>query len=148
MSRVYPKLPIVGVGVILVCEGRILLAKRKNEPGKDKWSVPGGIVELGETLEQTVVREAREETGLIVEEPEPIDVISQVTLDENSKIKYHFIIIDYFVRFKNAAAEAGSDVGELEWVALDQVEKKDLTKSFRVFFQKNEEKLKKLNSSL
>jgi mutator protein MutT len=148
LSRVYPKLPIVGVGVILVCEGRILLAKRKNEPGKDKWSVPGGIVELGETLEQTVVREAREETGLIVEEPEPIDVISQVTLDENSKIKYHFIIIDYFVRFKNAAAEAGSDVGELEWVALDQVEKKDLTKSFRVFFQKNEEKLKKLNSSL
>ena len=146
MSRVYPKLPIVGVGVILVCEGRILLAKRKNEPGKDKWSVPGGIVELGETLEQTVVREAREETGLIVEEPEPIDVISQVTLDENSKIKYHFIIIDYFVRFKNAVAEAGSDVGELEWVALDQVEKKDLTKSFRVFFQKNEEKLKKLNS--
>jgi mutator protein MutT len=148
LSRVYPKLPIVGVGVILVCEGRILLAKRKNEPGKDKWSVPGGIVELGETLEQTVVREAREETGLIVEDPEPIDVISQVTLDENSKIKYHFIIIDYFVRFKNAAAEAGSDVGELEWVALDQVEKKDLTKSFRVFFQKNEEKLKKLNSSL
>jgi mutator protein MutT len=148
LSRVYPKLPIVGVGVILVCEGRILLAKRKNEPGKDKWSVPGGIVELGETLEQTVVREAREETGLIVEEPEPIDVISQVTLDENSKTKYHFIIIDYFVRFKNAAAEAGSDVGELEWVALDQVEKKDLTKSFRVFFQKNEEKLKKLNSSL
>ena len=148
MSRVYPKLPIVGVGVILVCEGRILLAKRKNAPGKDKWSVPGGIVELGETLEQTVVREAREETGLIVEEPAPIDVISQVTLDENSKIKYHFIIIDYFVRFKNAAAEAGSDVGELEWVALDQVEKKDLTKSFRVFFQKNEEKLKKLNSSL
>jgi mutator protein MutT len=146
LSRVYPKLPIVGVGVILVCEGRILLAKRKNEPGKDKWSVPGGIVELGETLEQTVVREAREETGLIVEEPEPIDVISQVTLDENSKIKYHFIIIDYFVKFKNAVAEAGSDVGELEWVALDQVEKKDLTKSFRVFFQKNEEKLKKLNS--
>ncbi len=148
MSRVYPKLPIVGVGVILVCEGRILLAKRKNEPGKDKWSVPGGIVELGETLEQTVVREAREETGLIVEEPEPIDVISQVTLDENGKIKYHFIIIDYFVKFKNGMAEAGSDVGELEWVALDQVEKKDLTKSFRVFFQKNEEKLKKLNSSL
>ena len=148
MSRVYPKLPIVGVGVILVCEGRILLAKRKNEPGKDKWSVPGGIVELGETLEQTVVREAREETGLIVEEPEPIDVISQVTLDENSKIKYHFIIIDYFVKFKNAVAEAGSDVGELEWVALDQVEKKDLTKSFGVFFRKNEEKLKKLNSLL
>jgi len=148
LSRVYPKLPIVGVGVILVCEGRILLAKRKNEPGKDKWSVPGGIVELGETLEQTVVREAREETGLIVEEPEPIDVISQVTLDENGKIKYHFIIIDYFVKSKNGMAEAGSDVGELEWVALDQVEKKDLTKSFRVFFQKNEEKLKKLDSSL
>jgi ADP-ribose pyrophosphatase YjhB (NUDIX family) len=148
LSRVYPKLPIVGVGVILICEGRILLAKRKNEPGKDKWSVPGGLVELGETLEQTVVREAREETGLFVEDPEPIDVISQVTLDESGKIKYHFIIIDYFVRFKNAVAEAGSDVGELEWVTLDQVEKKDLTESFGVFFRKNEEKLKKLNSLL
>jgi mutator protein MutT len=148
LSRAYPKLPIVGVGVILVSGGRILLAKRKNEPGRDKWSVPGGIVELGETLEQTVLREAQEETGLVVEEPEPIDVISQVTLDENGRIKYHFIIIDYFVKFKNAIAKAGSDVGELEWVALDQVEKKDLTKSFRLFFKKNNEKLKTLESSL
>ena len=67
MSRLYPNRPIVGVGVIIVREGKILLERRKNEPGRGKWSIPGGTVELGESLEQTVIRETREETGLSVE---------------------------------------------------------------------------------
>lgn len=146
MSRLYPSRPIVGVGVAIICGGKILLEKRKNDPGRDKWSVPGGIVELGESLEQTVIREVREETGLSVGEPEPIDVVNQVTLDENGKVKYHFVIIDYFVKIISGTPRAASDAAELEWVALDEVEKRDLTKSFRGFFQKNREKLEKTSS--
>ena len=146
MSRLYPNRPIVGVGVIIVREGKILLEKRKNEPGRDMWSIPGGIVELGESLEQTVIRESREETGLSVGDPEPVDVINQVTLDENGKVKYHFVIVDYFVKLKSGTPKAASDAAELEWVALKEVENRDLTKSFRGFFQKNRERLEKMNS--
>jgi ADP-ribose pyrophosphatase len=134
------------VGVVLIGEGKILLEKRKNEPGRGKWSIPGGIVELGESLERTVVRETLEETGLSVSEPEPIDVINQVTLDENGKVKYHFVIIDYFVKLGSGELKAASDAEELEWVAFEDVEKRDLTKSFQDFFQKNRNRLEKMNS--
>lgn len=146
MSRLYPNRPILGVGVVIIREGKILLERRKNEPGRGKWSIPGGIVELGESLEQTVARETREETGLSVSDPEPIDVVNQVTLDENGKTKYHFVIIDYFVKLKGGTPKAASDAAELEWVAFEEVESRDLTKSFRGFFQKNRERLEKMSS--
>jgi 8-oxo-dGTP diphosphatase len=146
LSRLYPNGPIVGVGVVIIREGKILLERRKNEPGRGKWSIPGGIVELGESLEQTVIRETREETGLSVSDPEPIDVVNQVTLDENGRTKYHFVIIDYLVKLKGGTPEAASDAAELEWVAFEEVESRDLTKSFRGFFQKNRERLEKMNS--
>ena len=78
MKRLYPDQPFVGIGAIIICDGKILLEKRKNDPGKGKWSVPGGLVELGENIEQTVLREVREETGLEVEKPEHIDVVDNV----------------------------------------------------------------------
>jgi 8-oxo-dGTP diphosphatase len=138
--------PIVGVGAVTVLQGKILLEQRKNEPGRGKWSVPGGIVELGETPEQSVIRETKEETGLVVDNPVLIDVVSQVTLDENGKVKYHFVIIDYFVRLKSGKLEAASDAASLEWVPLNDVENKDLTASFRNFFLENYESLKKMDS--
>jgi 8-oxo-dGTP diphosphatase len=140
--------PIVGVGAVIVLECKILLEQRKNEPGKGKWSVPGGKVELGETPEQAVIRETREETGLAVDNPVLIDVVSQVTLDENGKVKYHFVIIDYFVRLKSGKLEAASDAASLEWVHFKDVENKDLTASFRNFFLENYERLKKMESRI
>lgn len=146
MSWLYPLRPIVGVGAVIVLEGKILLEQRKNEPGKGKWSIPGGKVELGETPEQAVIRETKEETGLVVGNPVLIDVVSQVTLDENGKVKYHFVIIDYFVRLKSGKLEAASDAASLEWVTFGEVENKDLTASFRNFFLENYESLKKMES--
>lgn len=146
MRRLYPNHPIVGVGALIICDGRILLEKRKNDPGKGKWSIPGGIVETGETLEQTVIREVREETGLVVENPKLVDVVNQVTLDENGRVKYHFVIIDYFVKLRRGKAKPDSDAAELEWVALEEVEDKDLTKTFRSFFDRNRRRLKKMSS--
>ena len=148
VKRLYPKQPVIGVGAVVICDGKILLEKRKNEPGKGKWSIPGGLVELGESVEQTVIREVKEETGLEVEKPEHIDVVDNVTRDENGEIKYHFVILDYFVKFKGGTLKATSDAEELRWVTFDEVEKYDLTKTFREFFQRNRQKLEKLNSRL
>ena len=146
MKRLYPDQPIVGIGAVIIHEGKIALIKRGNEPGKGKWTIPGGHVELGETLEQAVIRETKEETGLDVENPRLIDVVSNVDLDENGKVKYHYIIIDYFVHVKNGVAQASSDAAELRWVPFDEVENYDLTRSFRLFFRNNREKLEKANS--
>lgn len=148
VKRLYPKQPIVGVGAVIICDGKILLEKRKNDPGKGKWSIPGGLVELGESVEQTVIREVKEETGLDVEKPEHIDVVDNIIKDRNSEVKYHFIINDYFVKLKGGKLEVGSDAGELRWVALSEVEKYDLTKTFREFFLRNHEKLVTLNSQV
>jgi len=144
LKRLYPNQPVVGVGAVIVCNGKILLEKRKSEPGKGKWSIPGGLVELGETVEQTVTREIREETGLEVEEPELIDVVDYITVDGDGRVKYHFVMIDYFVKLKGGTLKAADDAAELRWVALDSVEKYDLTKTFRAFFQRNRQKLEKL----
>jgi len=146
LSRLYPNQPIVGVGAIIMQNGKILLEKRKNDPGRGKWSIPGGVVELGESLEQTVIREVQEETGLIVDAPELIDVVNQATLDESGKVRYHFVIVDYVVNLKSGTARAASDAADLEWVPLEQVEQKDLIKSFRDFFEKNRKKLEMISS--
>ena len=148
VKRLYPKQPVLGVGALIVCDGKLLLEKRKNEPGKGKWSIPGGLVELGESVEQTVIREVREETGLEVEKPEHIDVVDNVVRDNNSEIKYHFVIIDYFVKLKGGTMKATSDAEELRWVTFDEVEQYDLTITFRAFFQRNRQKLEKLNSCI
>jgi mutator protein MutT len=137
----------VGIGAIIIQNGKILLEKRKNDPGRGKWSIPGGLVELGESVEQTVIREVQEETGLVVDAPELIDVVNQTTLDESGKVKYHFVIVDYVVKLKGGTAVAASDAAELEWVLLDEVEQKDLIRSFRGFFEKNRKRLEKMISS-
>lgn len=146
MKRRYPIRPIVGVGAVLVCNNRILLEKRKSEPGRGKWSIPGGLVEIGEKAEQTVIREVKEETNLEVEQPELIDVVNNITLDEDRRIRYHFIIVDYFVKLKGGALKAADDAAELKWVSFDEVGGYDLTRSFKEFFQKNKQLLEKLSS--
>jgi ADP-ribose pyrophosphatase YjhB (NUDIX family) len=148
IKRLYPSQPIVGVGAVITCDGKLLLEKRKNEPGRGKWSIPGGLVELGENVEQTVIREVKEETGLEVEKPEHIDVVDNVVRDENGGVKYHFVIIDYFVKLKGGTMKAASDAEELRWVTFDEVEKYELTMTFRAFFQRSRQKLEKLDSRI
>jgi ADP-ribose pyrophosphatase YjhB (NUDIX family) len=146
MKRLYPDKPVVGIGAVIIKEGKIALIKRGNEPSRGKWTIPGGLVELGESLEQAVVRETKEETGLDVYNPSLIDVVSNVDLDEKGKVKYHYVIIDYLVHVKAGTAEASSDAVELHWVPFDEVEGYDLTASFRLFFRQNRKKLEKANS--
>lgn len=146
MKRLYPDQPIVGIGVVIVSQGKIVLAQRGNEPSRGKWTIPGGLVELGESVEGAVIREAKEETCLDVEKPQLIDVVDNVEYDEKGKIKYHYVIVDYFVSVKDGELKAASDAVDLRWVPFDEVEKYTLTESFRAFFIHNREKLENFNS--
>jgi 8-oxo-dGTP diphosphatase len=144
VKRLYPNQPVVGVGAVILDAGKILLEKRKNQPGKGKWTIPGGLVDLGEQLEHAVVREVEEETCMECvknEIPRLIDVVDNIELDEKRKVKYHFVIIDYFVKVKSNVFKAASDAEELRWVSFDAVEGYDLTSSFRVFLRHNRQKL-------
>lgn len=146
MKRLYPNRPILGASAVIICNGKILLEKRKNDPGRGKWSLPGGLVELGERLEETVIREVREETGLKVEKPEVIDVVDNITVDEKQRVKYHFVVVVHLAKIKGGKLKAETDAEELKWIPLEEVEKHDLTKSFREFFKGNKEKIEKLDS--
>jgi ADP-ribose pyrophosphatase YjhB (NUDIX family) len=148
VKRLYPEQPIVGIGVVIVHNCKIALIKRGNEPSKGKWTIPGGLVELGESVEEAVIREAKEETCLDVENPQLIDVVGNVDLDDQGKVKYHYVIIDYLVHVKGGNIQAASDAAELLWVGFEEVEDYNLTASFRVFFRQNREKLEKANSYL
>ena len=147
MKKEYPEHPMVGVGAIIVQDGKILIVRRSSEPGKGKWSVPGGLVELGETVEQAVVREVREECGLDVEVDRLIDVVDSMTFDRNGRLKYHFIILDFFVKIKGGKLRPGDDAKEAMWVSLEEVENYDLTKTFRDFLKRNMEKLRNYSLS-
>jgi ADP-ribose pyrophosphatase YjhB (NUDIX family) len=146
VKRLYPDQPVVGVGAVIIRDCKIALIKRGNEPARGKWTIPGGLVELAESPEQAVVREAKEETGLDVNDPSLMDVVSNVDLDEKGRVKYHYVIIEYFVHVKAGVAEASSDAVELRWVPFNEVEGYDLTASFRLFFNHNRKKMEKANS--
>ena len=146
MKRLYPDHPVVGIGAVIVNQGKIALIKRGNEPSIGKWTIPGGLVELGENLETTVIRETKEEVCLDVENPILIGVVDNVDLDERGNVKYHYVIIDYLVHVKSGTIQAASDAAELRWVPFDEVEDYNLTASFRVFFRQNREKLERANS--
>jgi 8-oxo-dGTP diphosphatase len=135
----------VGVGAIILHEGKIMLEKRGNEPARGQWTIPGGVVEVGENLADAVRRETKEETGLEVESSSLIDVVDQVHLDRKGKIEYHYVIIDYVVKVKPGEPKAGSDASDLKWVPLGEVKAFELTPSFRRFFVKNKKNLETIS---
>ena len=145
LSEPYPKKPVVGVGAIILDRNKILLEKRKNAPGKGKWTIPGGLVELGENVEDAVIREVKEETMLEVCDPRLVDVVNYISLDEKGAVNYHFVIIDYLVTVKSGKPKAASDAAALKWVPFNEVEEYDLTESFRRFFRQNRRKLENPN---
>ncbi len=121
MERTYPTHPIIGVGAVIVSGGRVLLVRRATEPLMGEWSVPGGMLELGETLREGVRREVLEETGLVVEPGEVLDIFDSIFTDDQGRIQYHYVLIDYLCRLISGEAKAGTDVSEVRWVSESEL---------------------------
>jgi len=111
-DRTYPDRPYVGIGGIIVHEGRVVLVKRRFEPLAGQWSIPGGAVETGETLEACLIREMGEETGFVVEVGPVVEVLDRITHDDAGRVLYHFVLIDYLCWPVGGELRAGSDVAE------------------------------------
>jgi 8-oxo-dGTP diphosphatase len=116
--RQYPDRPIVGVGAVVIDAGRVLLVRRGNEPLKGEWSLPGGAVELGETLEGALVREIREETGLDIDVGPVVEVLDRVRRDADGRIEYHYVIVDYACCVRGGELAAGTDAEDVRWTDL------------------------------
>lgn len=114
-SRTYPPRPVVGVGAVIVDADHVVLIKRKYEPLAGQWSLPGGKLELGESLEAGVAREMREETGLDVEVGPVVEVFDRILLDADGRVRYHFVLVDYLCRPIGGRLQAGSDVDDAVW---------------------------------
>jgi mutator protein MutT len=115
MQREFPSTPLVGVGAVIVEAERVLLVRRGAEPLKGHWSLPGGLVELGEGLLNAVVREVREETGLTVEPIELIELVDKIHREDN-RVRYHYVIADYLCRVTGGQLQAASDADAVRWV--------------------------------
>ena len=126
-TRKYPDRPYVGVGAVIVDEGRVLIVKRRYEPLAGQWSLPGGAVELGETLEASIAREMLEETGLEIEVGPVIEVFDRITRDETGSVRYHFVLVDYLCWPIGGALAAGSDVADAIFVDPSDLERYALT---------------------
>ncbi len=118
-KREFPERPIIGVGGVTIDGERVLLVKRDAEPLKGQWSVPGGALEVGETLKEGVERELFEETGVAVEAVSVVEILDRVLRLPNGRVKYHYVLIDYLCRLRGPAMEpiAGSDAGEARWIS-------------------------------
>jgi 8-oxo-dGTP diphosphatase len=121
-QREYPDRPWLGVGGIVFKDDQVLLVKRGKEPGLGRWSIPGGVVDLGETAARALKREIQEETGLIVEVMELVKVFERILTDAQSRVQYHYVLLDYLCRFKAGEPQAASDVLEAWFFHLSQLQ--------------------------
>ena len=126
-DRRYPDRPYVGIGGVIVHDGRVVLVKRRFEPLAGQWSIPGGAVEAGETLEACVVREMTEETGFVVEVGPVVEVLDRITRDDEGRVVYHFVLIDYLCRPLGGELRAGSDVAEAVLAEPSELTQYELT---------------------
>jgi 8-oxo-dGTP diphosphatase len=115
MQREFPETPLVGVGAIIIENARVILVKRAHPPLQAEWSIPGGVLEVGELVREAAIREAREETGLTVEPVELLGVYDRVLRDADKRVQYHYVLIDFLCRRVAGDLAAASDAAEVRW---------------------------------
>jgi 8-oxo-dGTP diphosphatase len=128
MKREYPDHPLVGIGAIIIENHRVLLIKRGQPPLKGEWSIPGGMLELGETVREAAIREAREETGLTVEPGELLGVFDRVIRDEKGLVRYHYVLIDYLCRRISGEVLPAGDADDAQWFTQEEAANLPLAK--------------------
>jgi 8-oxo-dGTP diphosphatase len=141
MKREFPDLPLVGVGAIIIDGDRVLLVKRAHPPIQGQWSIPGGVLEVGEMVREAAVREAREETGLIVEPGELLGVYDRILRDAERRVQYHYVLIDFLCRPAGGELLAASDAAEVQWFGRKELHPLQLAEDTSEVIQKGFAKL-------
>ena len=141
MKREFPELPLVGVGAIIIEGTRVLLVKRAHPPLQAQWSIPGGVLEVGELIREAAVREAREETGLIVEPADLLGVYDRVLRDAEKRVQYHYVLIDFLCRRIGGELTAADDAAEVGWFTREELPALKLAEDTQDVIRKGFEKL-------
>lgn len=121
MKREYPECPLVGVGAVIVRDARVVLVKRGRAPLLGEWSIPGGLLEVGETLRQGAEREALEETGLTVRATELLGVFERIVPDDEKRMRYHYVLIDFLCELISGELKASGDAADARWLSPDEL---------------------------
>ena len=121
MQREFPEVPLVGVGAIIIEDSRVLLVKRAHPPLQAEWSIPGGVLEVGELVREAAIREAREETGLIVEPAELLGVYDRILRNLEKRVQYHYVLVDFLCRRVAGDLAAASDAAEVKWFTQEEL---------------------------
>jgi len=136
MQRKYPACPLIGVGALIKRGEEFVIVKRENEPGKGLWSIPGGLLELGERLHDGVKREVKEETGLDVEIDRLLDVFDNIIYDDSGRVCYHYVLIDYLCHPVSGEMKAATDIGEIRWINRKNLDGIQTTKTLNKLLDK------------
>jgi 8-oxo-dGTP diphosphatase len=141
MKREYPDSPLVGVGAIIIERDRVVLVRRGHPPLAGEWSIPGGVLEVGETLRRAAIREALEETGLGVEVGELLGVYDRIVRDAEERTLYHYVLIDFLCRRIAGEFQAADDAAEARWFTRAEVRglglAEDTAEVIRLGFEKS-----------
>jgi 8-oxo-dGTP diphosphatase len=121
MQREYPEHPLVGVGAIIIENSRVVLVKRAHPPLQGRWSIPGGVLEVGELVRGAAIREAREETGLTVEPGELLGVFDRVLRDSGGRVQYHYVLVDFLCRRISGELAAAGDAAAARWFTREEL---------------------------
>jgi ADP-ribose pyrophosphatase YjhB (NUDIX family) len=140
MKREYPEMPLVGVGAVIIDDDRVVLVKRGHAPLEGKWSIPGGVLEVGETLRKAAMREALEETGLTIEPTELLGVFERVIPDDEGRMQYHYVLIDFLCRRKAGNLAAADDAAEARWFRREELSRLGLASDTEAVILKGFEK--------
>jgi len=134
--REYPEAPRVGVGAVVLKDGHVLLVRRNRPPAEGKWSIPGGLVNLGETTEAAAVREVAEECGLTVRLYGLAGVVERIIADSDGRTRYHYVLIDYVATPESGELRAGSDAADARWVPIGELGRYETTEGLASMVEK------------
>ena len=136
MGKRYPERPLVGVGALVQHQGQVLLVRRGVAPSAGQWAIPGGLLELGETLQQAAQREIREETGIIIRAGEPVYTFDWIERDSRGSVLYHYVIVDLWAEYLGGSPNAADDVLEARWVSQNELHQFQVNNNTRFLLQK------------
>ncbi|PYN03549.1 MAG: NUDIX hydrolase [Candidatus Rokuibacteriota bacterium] len=138
VTREYPDYPRVGVGAVILHEDKVLLVRRGQSPSFGKWSLPGGLVELGESTREAIAREIMEECGIGIRVVDVAGVLDRVVHDDAGRVRYHYVLVDYLAYPESLDVVAGSDAGDAQWFDIERVAVLDTTQGLLDMIRRGE----------